>query len=112
MDTASNAHDGNASQRAREEAAEAAENFHEAKNAAMEAYANLLEAKRKFLHAARSAGLDLKDNANEQLEEAVGRVQERGTEIYERTEDYVRENPLASAGIAFAAGFIMSRLLR
>lgn len=112
MDTASNAAGNGNARKMREDTAEARENFNEAKKAAMEAYANLLDAKRKFLSAARAAGFDVKETANEQFEEAVGRVQERGTELYQRSEDYVRENPLASAGIAFAAGFIFSRLLR
>ena len=38
-------------------------------------------------------------------------LQEKGKEIVERAGVYVREHPMASLGMAVAAGYILSRLL-
>jgi ElaB/YqjD/DUF883 family membrane-anchored ribosome-binding protein len=82
---------------------DAQEEFETAKQAVLEAYANFLDAKKHLKKAALAAGVEFRESANEQLEEVMTRADSAG--------DYVRENPLASAGIAFLSGVVLSRLL-
>ena len=42
---------------------------------------------------------------------ALAKARDRKDAIHDRTEDYVRENPLTSAGLAFLAGVVLSRML-
>jgi ElaB/YqjD/DUF883 family membrane-anchored ribosome-binding protein len=109
MDTSANSTAGNGGARSTQDPRE---NFNEARKAAMEAYSNLLEAKRKFASAARVAGMDVKEHAHEHLDDALVKARERGSELYSQSENYVRENPMATAGIAFLTGYILSRLMR
>ena len=55
----------------------------------------------------------------EQAAGVEGRMREMGAKVSESAHDgteqlrnYVRENPVTSAGIAFAAGFVISAILR
>jgi ElaB/YqjD/DUF883 family membrane-anchored ribosome-binding protein len=50
--------------------------------------------------------------AEERLRQASQRASERTQELAEDVTDYVTKNPLASVGIAAAAGFILGALLR
>ncbi len=77
------------------------------KEAAMAALEALLEAKKHFKLAAEAAGLDLKHEAIEKFEQG----KEKAEEISEQAIKYTQEKPLASLGIAFAAGLIMAQLL-
>jgi len=77
------------------------------KEAALAAYQNLLEAQQHFRQAAEAAGMDLKEDAMKQLMKGKDKVDELGHEM----ERYVHEKPLASIGIAFFAGLLVSRLL-
>ena len=75
--------------------------------AAMEALDKLLEAKNHFRSAAEAAGLDLKDEAIDQLTEGRNKAEELSIQATE----YVYEKPLSSLAIAFVGGFVISQLL-
>lgn len=77
------------------------------KEAAMAAYKKLLEAKEHFKHAAESAGLDWKDGAEAQLEKGKAKA----SELCGDANNYLRDKPMATLGIAFAAGFLISQLM-
>lgn len=87
------------------------EEFELARKAVLEAYARFLDAKRHLKKTALAAGVEFKEGANEQLDEVITMVRGAKKELEESTGDYVRENPLTSAGIAFLGGMIVSRLL-
>lgn len=76
------------------------------RDAVMSAYNNLLEAKEHFKRAAGTAGLDLKNEANNRFSQ--GKV--KAGEWNEQANSFIRERPLAAVGIAFAAGFVVSKL--
>jgi ElaB/YqjD/DUF883 family membrane-anchored ribosome-binding protein len=86
------------------------EEFEAAKKAVLEAYANFLDAKLHLKKAAVAAGIDLRDSATEQFDEALTRARDKKNEIHDSASDYVRENPVTSAGIAFLGGVIFSRM--
>lgn len=77
------------------------------KASVMAAYDNLLEAKEHFKHAIEAAGLDLRHEAGEQWVKGKDKAQELG----QQANTYVHERPIASLGMAFAAGFILAQLL-
>ncbi len=52
------------------------------------------------------------DELNENLREAGGRFAEGAQTFGTAAREQIREHPLAAAGIAFAAGVVLSRLLR
>jgi ElaB/YqjD/DUF883 family membrane-anchored ribosome-binding protein len=76
------------------------------KEAVLSAYDKLLEAKEHFKLAAEAAGVDIKDEATEQFLKGRARTEELG----EQASVYVREKPLASLGIAFITGYVLSQL--
>jgi len=78
------------------------------KEAVMEAYDKLLEAKGHFRKAAEAAGMDLKHDAVEQLMKG----KEKASELGKQADTYMKEKPLTTLGIAFAAGFIIAQMLR
>jgi ElaB/YqjD/DUF883 family membrane-anchored ribosome-binding protein len=86
------------------------EEFEIAKKAVLEAYANFLEAKKHLKKAALAAGIEFKENANERLEEVVTRAREKKDELQDSTTEYVKENPMTSASIAFLGGVLFSRM--
>lgn len=77
------------------------------KEAVLSAYNNLLEASEHFKHAARAAGLDLKEEAGDKLQQG----REKALSLGQQANDYAQERPLAALGVAFAAGFIVAQLL-
>lgn len=77
------------------------------KEAVLNAYSKLLEAKDHFKHAAETAGLDLKNDAMEQFVKGKGKAEE----LSKDASRFMHEKPLATVGIAFAAGFLVSQLL-
>jgi ElaB/YqjD/DUF883 family membrane-anchored ribosome-binding protein len=91
--------------------ADAHAEFETAKAAVLDAYESFLDAKKHLKKAALAAGIDFRESANEQLDEALTRARDKKDELHERTTDYVRENPLTSAGIAFLAGVVFSKLV-
>ena len=84
--------------------------FESAKKAVLEAYTNFLEAKKHLKRAALAAGIDFRETANERLEEAVGRAREKKSEWQDSSTEYVKENPITSASIAFLGGVLFSRM--
>lgn len=76
------------------------------KESALKAYEKLLEAKEHFSKAAQAAGLDIKHDALEQL--AKGR--EKAGELSHQANAYMKDKPLATLGIAFAAGFFLAQI--
>lgn len=76
------------------------------KEAVLSAYDKLLEAKEHFKLAAEAAGVDIKDEATEQFLKGRAKTEELG----EQVAVYVREKPLATLGIAFITGFVLSQL--
>lgn len=50
--------------------------------------------------------------AGEELSEAGAAASRGAQDMMGQAEDAIRRNPLAAAGIAFAAGLVISRLLR
>ena len=76
------------------------------KEAVLSAYDKLLEAKEHFKLATEAAGVDLKGEATEQL--LKGR--EKTEELGEKASVFIREKPLATLGIAFVAGYVISQL--
>jgi len=86
------------------------EEFENAKRAVLDAYANFLEAKKHLKRAALAAGVEFRETANERLDEAVSRAREKKTEWQDGTSEYVKENPVMSAGIAFLGGILFSRM--
>lgn len=77
------------------------------KEAALAAYEKLLDAQQHFRMAAEAAGMDLKEDAMKQLLKGKHKADELGHEV----ERYVHDKPLATLGIAFVAGLLVSRLL-
>lgn len=77
------------------------------KEAAMAAYEKLLDAQQHFRQAAEAAGMDLKDDAMQQLLKGKHKADEMSHEV----ERYIHDKPLATIGIAFFAGLLVSRLL-
>lgn len=77
------------------------------KKAAMEALDKLLEARSHFRQAAEAAGLDLKDEAVQHLEQGKLKAKELSLEANE----YMVDKPLQTLGIAFVGGFILSQIL-
>lgn len=76
------------------------------KEAVLSAYDKLLEAKEHFKLAAEAAGVDIKDEATKQFLKGRAKTEELG----EQASVYVREKPLASLGIAFITGYVLSQL--
>lgn len=80
--------------------------FAASKEAVMGAYAKLLEAKEHFKLAAEAAGIDIKDEATEQLLKGRDKTEALG----DQASVFIREKPLATLGIAFITGFVLSQL--
>jgi ElaB/YqjD/DUF883 family membrane-anchored ribosome-binding protein len=86
------------------------EEFENAKKAVLDAYANFLEAKKHLKKAAMAAGVEFRDTANERLDDAVSRARDKKDEWQDNTSEYVKENPITSASIAFLGGVLFSRM--
>ena len=84
--------------------------FENAKRAVLDAYAKFLEAKKHLKKAALAAGVEFRDTANERLEDAVTRARDKKNELHDSTTEYVKENPITSASIAFLGGVLFSRM--
>lgn len=76
------------------------------KEAVTSAYDKLLEAKEHFRLAAEAAGVDMKQEAVEQLQKGRAKTEELG----EKASVFVREKPLATLSIAFITGYVLSQL--
>ena len=58
------------------------------------------------------AGLAALENAGAASKEQVDALMDKGRDLIESASDLIRERPLASFGMAFAAGWIISKLAR
>ncbi|MEA3298909.1 MAG: hypothetical protein U9R22_01645 [Pseudomonadota bacterium] len=76
------------------------------KEAVLAAYNNLLEATEHFKQAARAAGLDLRQEAGEQL--VKGR--DKAVAVGQEASDYVHQKPLQALGLAFVAGLLFAQV--
>lgn len=82
------------------------EEFAASKEAALEAYDKLQEARLHFQQAAQAAGMDLKGDAIEQIHKGRDKVDELGAEA----SAFVRDKPLATLGIAFLVGYVLAQV--
>lgn len=76
---------------------------------------HLTEAARSASDGFRKAADDLRTaagKAGEELSEAGAAASRGAQDLMGQAEDAIRKNPLAAAGIAFAAGLVLSRLMR
>lgn len=58
------------------------------------------------------AGIAAAENAGGAAREQVDALMDKGRDLVESAAELVRERPLASFGVAFAAGFIIAKLAR
>jgi ElaB/YqjD/DUF883 family membrane-anchored ribosome-binding protein len=84
--------------------------FENAKKAVLDAYAAFLEAKKHLKKAALAAGVEFRENANERLEDVVTKARDKKNELRDSTSEYVQDNPMTSASIAFLGGVLFSRM--
>lgn len=78
------------------------------RDAMQDAYSHLKQAGNSIRDAARTASADAQTTARTQY--AKGRQNAESMAI--RAEDKIKERPLAAIGVAFAAGWLISRILR
>ena len=86
------------------------EEFELARQAVADAYSSFLNARKHLKKAALAAGIELTESAGGYVEEGLSCARDKREELSETTSDYVRKNPLTSAGIAFLGGVIFSRM--
>jgi ElaB/YqjD/DUF883 family membrane-anchored ribosome-binding protein len=58
------------------------------------------------------AGIAALEDAGAASMEQVDQLMDKGRDLIESASDLIRERPLASFGVAFAAGFIIAKLAR
>lgn len=58
------------------------------------------------------AGIAALENAGAASMEQVDQLMDKGRDLVESASDLIRERPLASFGVAFAAGWIIAKLAR
>lgn len=78
------------------------------RNSMQEAYGHLKEAGNSVRQAARTAGADVQQTAQAQY----ARGRDSAEALAAQAEQRIKERPLAAIGVAFAAGWLVSRLLR
>lgn len=78
------------------------------KLAAREALEKLLEAKDHFRSAAEAAGLDLKEEAIDQMI----RGRDKAEELTATATEFAREKPMQALAVAFVGGYILSQFFR
>ena len=88
------------------------EEFDMARDAAAEAWEQFKSARAHMQTAALAAGIDLRESANEQFDETLARLKEKQQTLVAEGSEYVRANPVKSAGLAFVTGFVISKLLK
>lgn len=82
------------------------EEIESGKEAVAAAYSKLMEAKEHFRHAAEAAGMDWKHDAEARLAKGKSRAEE----LCDHANSYLHDKPLATLGLAFAAGFLVAQL--
>lgn len=73
-----------------------------------EAYTHLKDAGSSIRDAARTAGTDAQRTAQQQYSKS----RDSAEALAVRAEERIKERPLAAIGVAFAAGWLISRLMR
>lgn len=82
------------------------EEIESGKEAVAAAYSKLMEAKDHFRHAAEAAGMDWKQDAEARLSSGKSKAEE----LCDQANSYLHDKPLATLGLAFAAGFLVAQL--
>lgn len=59
----------------------------------------------------RSRGMDMLDAALDQVQQLQSATLEKGKELADSTDDYVRENPWQAVGLAAAVGVLIGMLI-
>lgn len=59
-----------------------------------------------------NSGMDAAREAKAELDVKLEKMMEQGKDLLGQAEDLIRSKPLASFGIAFAAGFVIAKLTR
>lgn len=88
------------------------EEFIKARESARDAYRKFQEARLHLQSAALNAGVDFKECASEFVEGKVDSISHKGRDAYHEASEYITSHPLRSAGTAFLAGFIVSKLMK
>lgn len=78
------------------------------RNSMDDAYSHLKQAGNSVRDAARSAGSEAQNRAHEQYD----RGRQSAEAFAVQAEEQIKQRPLAAVGVAFAAGWLISRLLR
>ncbi len=78
------------------------------RDSVQEAVSNLKQAGNNIRQAARTAGADIQHTAQEKYT----RGRESAESAALRAEERIKERPLTAIGVAFAAGWLVSRLTR
>ena len=64
------------------------------------------------MQGALDQAIDAAAPAAQWIEEHGGEINANGEKVVARTRDYITANPLQALGLALAAGFLISRLIR
>lgn len=81
--------------------------FQASKQAALEALDKMMEARQHFQKAATEAGIDIKDEAVEQLMIGKMKAEELGHEFNEMA----RNKPVTTMAVAFLGGFLLAQMM-
>lgn len=95
----------NAAQSAARGARDAASDLH---NATQDAGAELSQGARRAAGDLHSASVE----ASEELQQAATAAAQSAQDLWDRTGKLIRQYPVEATGIAFAAGFVLSRMMR
>jgi ElaB/YqjD/DUF883 family membrane-anchored ribosome-binding protein len=85
------------------------------KNAAAEGTEHLKDAARAATAGFRSAAEGLRNAsraATDEIAEAGSAAARGASDLWDQAGDAIRKNPMAAFGIAFAAGLVLSRIIR
>jgi ElaB/YqjD/DUF883 family membrane-anchored ribosome-binding protein len=99
------AHVRNAAQSAARGAREAASDLRDATH---DAGAELSQGARRAADDLHNASVE----AGEELQQAASAAAKSASDLWDRTGDLIRKHPVEATGIAFAAGFLLARMMR
>ena len=86
--------------------------FTQAKDAAREIKDTVKEGAEQVASTARAAAANVADTAADTLNEVRVEAQDRLGDLYDRTVDYVRDQPIPALGFAALGGAVLALLLR
>ena len=81
---------------------------HATRESVQQAYSHIKEAGNNIREAARTVGADVQQTAQQQY--ARGRQSAESMAV--RAEESIKQRPLTAIGVAFATGWLISRLMR